>query len=148
MHDHLQPGAQAFVDGPYGQFDYKSGARDQVWIAGGIGVTPFISWIRDLEEELPYRIDFYYTTAVPQETLFREEIEKAAAGHPVLRVHISHSSEDGRLTLDKIAATSGEVTGKDIYICGPVAMLEAFRGALLDRGVKAARIHYEEFNFR
>ena len=148
MHDHLQAGANAFVDGPYGEFDYRAGGRDQVWIAGGIGITPFISWIRDLRDEPAYQIDLYYTTRVPQEMLFADEIEKAMAGHSNLRAHISYSSEEGRLTLDKIVASSGEVTGKDIYLCGPVVMLEAFRNALLNRGVKAARIHYEEFNFR
>ncbi len=148
LHDHLQAGANAYLDGPYGEFDYRKGGERQVWIAGGIGITPFISWVRDLREDPRQSIDLYYTTTVPEETLFAEEIREAAAGFANLRVHISHSTRDGRLTVEKILASSGDAAGKDFFLCGPPAMIEAFRAALLEKGVKAGRIHYEEFNFR
>ena len=148
LHDHLQPGAGAFVDGPYGEFNYKKGGPRQVWIAGGIGITPFISWMRDLGNNPAQQIDFYYTTTVPEEAIFAEEIQHAREVFPNLRTHILHSVRDGRLTVDKIIATSGEVAGKDVYLCGPPAMIEAFRIALMRKGVKRGSIHYEEFNFR
>lgn len=148
LHEHLQPGAAAHVDGPYGEFNYKTGSQKQVWIAGGIGVTPFMSWMRDFESDPPGReIDFFYTTRVPEEALFLEEIQKAET-HTGFRAHVLHSVRDGRLSVDKLVALSGDLSGKDIYLCGPVAMLEAFRLAFLNRGVPAGRIHYEEFNFR
>jgi predicted ferric reductase len=148
MHEHLQPGAAAFVDGPYGEFNYKTGNVKQVWIAAGIGVTPFMSWIRDFEAEAPAReIDFFYTTTVPEEALFLDEIEKAAQ-RGGFRVHISHSARDGRLSVSKVIAASGDVMGKDIYMCGPIGMVEAFRNAFEGRGVPGRMIHYEEFNFR
>ncbi|HEY6075073.1 MAG TPA: ferric reductase-like transmembrane domain-containing protein [Anaerolineales bacterium] len=148
LHDHLQAGANAYLDGPYGEFDYRKGGERQVWIAGGIGITPFISWVRDLREDPRQSIDLYYSTTVPEEMLFAEEIGEAAAGFANLRVHISHSTRDGRLTVDKILASSGDAAGKDFFLCGPPTMIEAFRAALLEKGVKARRIHYEEFNFR
>ncbi len=78
MHEHLQAGATAFVDGPYGEFNFKTGSRKQVWIAGGIGITPFMSWMRDFDANPHGReIDFFYTTTVPEEALFMDEIEKA-----------------------------------------------------------------------
>ncbi|MCW3026713.1 MAG: Membrane flavodoxin oxidoreductase, partial [Solirubrobacterales bacterium] len=44
LFDRLQPGIPAKIAGPFGGFDYRRGGHDQVWIAGGIGITPFISW--------------------------------------------------------------------------------------------------------
>jgi predicted ferric reductase len=148
LHENLQPGANAFVDGPYGEFSYRAGSQTQVWIAGGIGITPFISWIRDFEIAAPEKdIDFFYTTTVPEEALFLEEIEKGVR-HAGFRAHISHSARDGRLNADKIIKTCGGLAGKDIYLCGPPPMVEGFRMAFTARGVKPSNIHYEEFSFR
>ncbi len=148
MHEHLQPGTAAFVDGPYGEFNFKTGSKKQIWIAGGIGITPFISWIRDFESASAGReIDLFYTTAVPEEALFLNEIDKAKE-HSGFHPHISHSVKDGRLSVDKLIAASGDPVGKDIYICGPLPMVMAFRNSLVAKGVSPNKIHYEEFNFR
>jgi predicted ferric reductase len=147
LHEYLQPGATAFVDGPYGEFDYKTGSAKQVWIAGGIGITPFLSWLRDFDD-LHHQIDFFYTVAVPEEALFVAEIENASKLHKNFNAHVMYSSKDGRLTADKIISISGDAAGKDVYMCGPVKMVEAFQSAFQSRGVKTDNIHYEEFNFR
>ena len=148
LHGHLKPGATAYVDGAYGQFNYKTGSDKQIWIAGGIGITPFVSWIRDLEHDLLHEIDFYYTVAVPEEALFVDEIERAALKHKNFKAHFFYTSRDGRLTVDKISASSGGPAGKDVYMCGPIKMVEAFRDTFTNMGLKAGNIHYEEFNFR
>jgi len=114
LHEQLQPGAVAFVDGPYGEFNFKTGGPKQLWIAAGIGVTPFMSWIRDFEAAPPTReIDFFYTTTVAEEAVFLDEIEKAKK-HAGFRAHVSHSARDGRLSADKVIAASGDLAGKDI----------------------------------
>jgi len=51
LSDTLQPGAPAIVSIAFGLFDYRQGTREQVWIAGGIGITPFRSWIRAFPTE-------------------------------------------------------------------------------------------------
>jgi predicted ferric reductase len=148
LHENLVAGARAFVDGPYGEFNYKTGGPRQLWIAAGIGVTPFLSWIRDLQGDAPqHEIDFFYTTTVAEEALFLDEIRSVAA-RPGFRSHVLHTTRDGRLSVDKIAATCGELSDRDIYMCGPAPMVEAFRNAFMARGVPRPRIHYEEFNFR
>lgn len=148
LHEHLQTGAIAYVDGPYGEFDYHQGGPKQIWIAGGIGITPFIAWIRDFEFHPPDReIDFFYTTTVPEEALFLDEIEQARR-YAGFRAHVIHSLLHGRLSLERVVALSGEVKGKDVFLCGPSAMVEVFRLGLLQRGLQPKNIHYEEFNFR
>lgn len=148
LHEHLKPGAGAFVEGPHGEFNYKTGGDKQIWIAGGIGITPFMSWMRDFESNPHGRqIDFFYTTTVPEEALFLDEVERAKK-HAGFRAHLSHSARDGRLSAEKVMAASGDPAGVDVYMCGPAPMVEAFRLAFGAKGLPPDRIHYEEFNFR
>src|SRR6185436_14399381 len=66
----LREGTDAVIEGAYGMFDYKSGGQKQIWLAGGIGVTPFLSFIRDMNGSLAHDVDFYYTVRHPEEALF------------------------------------------------------------------------------
>lgn len=149
LYDHLKPGMQAKVDGAYGMFNYKTGGKQQIWVAGGIGLTPFLSWIRDFRGQLSeYEIDFYYCMRVPEDALFLEEVEQAAARHKNFSAHVSYSNKDGHLSVDQIVGSSGQITGKEIYLCGPTAMIQALQKGLMKLGTPAGRVHFEEFNFR
>jgi len=148
LHVALKPGATAYVDGPYGLFNYKTGSGQQIWIAGGIGITPFLSWLRDFNGHGDQQIDFFYSVTHPGEALFSDEITHAAEVNGRFKPHINASSQDGRLTVAKIVEASGPVSGKDVYLCGPIPMILAFRDALIGQGLPASKIHFEEFNFR
>lgn len=130
-------------------FDYKRGGTEQIWIAGGIGITPFLSWIRDLESEPHASIDLFYATRSEQDAVFAREIEAAVQTYDRLRVHLSYSLRDGRFSAEQVASLArGGVTGKDIYLCGPIAMTEGLARRFRKLGVPASRLHWEEFNFR
>lgn len=145
----LKPGVDAIVEGAYGMFDYKTGGQKQIWIAGGIGLTPFLSFIRDMDGDLNHDIDFYYTVRHKDEALFTDEIEAAAKRNPRLRPHIRFSATDGSLTIDDIVKdASGNVGTHHIYMCGPLPMVQAFERKFLELGTPPGNIHYEEFNFR
>ena len=147
--EHLKPGMQARVDGPYGRFNYKAGGKRQIWIAGGIGLTPFLSWIRDFNGQLAgYEVDFYHCMRVPEDGLFLEEVEQAAAQHAKFRPHIFYSNRDGHLSAENVVASSGPITGKEIYMCGPITMMNALQKGFIRLGVPARQLHFEEFNFR
>jgi predicted ferric reductase len=149
LFSNLKPGMDAIVEGPHGLFDYKTGGPKQIWIAGGIGLTPFLSFIRDLDGNLDRDVDFYYTVRHPEEALFVDEIESAAKKNPRLKPHIRHSGKDGSLTIEQIVENAGgNVSGHHIYLCGPLAMTQAFESKFLALGVPQEHIHYEEFNFR
>jgi predicted ferric reductase len=130
-------------------FDYKAGGGKQIWVAGGIGVTPFLSFIRDMDENLAHDVDFYYTVRHREEAIFLDEIEAAAKKNPRLKAHFRFSSTDGSLTVDEIVKNAGgNISGHHIYMCGPFPMVQAFEKKFLEAKVPAANIHYEEFNFR
>jgi predicted ferric reductase len=145
----LKPGADAIVEGAYGMFDYRNGGTKQIWVAGGIGVTPFLSFIRGLKTDPACDVDFYYTVRHPEEAVFVNEIEAAAKKYPRLKAHVRFSSVSGSLSVDEIAKNAGgNLSGYHIYMCGPLPMVQAFEGKFLEMGVPAGNIHYEEFNFR
>ena len=149
LFSNLKAGADAIIEGAYGMFDYKLGGEKQIWIAGGIGLTPFLSFIRDMDGNLAHDVDFYYNVRHPEEALFVDEIEAAAKKNPRLRPHVRYSSKDGSLTIEHILANAGgNVSGHHIYLCGPLPMTQSFEQKFLALGVPKEHIHYEEFNFR
>jgi predicted ferric reductase len=148
LNKNLPEGAAARLEGGYGMFDYKLGGARQVWIAGGIGLTPFMSWMRDMDGNLEGSIDFIYSVRSLEEAIFLEEIQNIQASNPSLRVHLFASNHDGRLGAEKVVELSGPVADKDIFLCGPPPMMEALTEQFMKMGVPRQKIHFEEFNFR
>jgi predicted ferric reductase len=145
----LQAGMDAVIEGAYGMFDYKTGGQKQIWVAGGIGVTPFLSFIRDMDGNLAQDVDFYYTVRHREEAIFVDEIEAVAKKNPRLKAYVRFSSTGGSLTVDEIMKNAGgNITGHHVYMCGPLPMVQAFEKKFLEAKIPAASIHYEEFNFR
>lgn len=145
----LKPAMGAIVEGAYGLFDYKTGGQKQIWIAGGIGLTPFLSFIRAMDDSLAHDVDFYYTVRHPEEALFVNEIQTAAAKNPRLKAYIRFSATEGSLSFEHILKNvTGDIKDYHIYLCGPLPMIQAFEKKFLDLGLPQAQLHYEEFNFR
>ena len=145
----LKEGTEAVIEGAYGMFDYKTGGQKQIWLAGGIGLTPFLSFIRDMNGALAHDVDFYYTVRHPEEALFIDEIKAAAERSPRFKPHIRFSATEGSLTIDHILNNAGgNVKDHHVYLCGPLPMIQAFEKKFLELGLPPGQIHYEEFNFR
>ena len=145
----LKPGARAKVDGCYGKFDYKRGGREQIWVAGGIGITPFMSWVRDFGNGPDADVDMFYSVRGQGDLLFADELSSADGEYDKFRLHTRISSEDGNLTVEDMASLcQGELRNKHVYMCGPVAMMDAMERQFKRMGVRRGNIHYEEFNFR
>jgi predicted ferric reductase len=147
LFQNLRPGMDATLDGAYGLFQYQLGGPKQIWVAGGIGITPFLSFIRN--GQLEREIDFYYTVRTRDEALFLDEIEAAAKANPRFRAFVRFSIESGSLTVDEIVKNAGEdFRTRDVYLCGPLGMLNAYSEKFQALGLAAEQIHFEEFNFR
>lgn len=143
----VEPGMPAVVDGPYGQFDRRRGTRRQLWIGAGVGVAPFMSWVRSLEPDGEREVDFFHVYQGPSP--FAEEIREAAAVHPDFHVHVIDSTVDPKLTpaatMAVIDVPLDEVT---VFMCGPGPMLREFERAFRRAGVRHQRIHREHFEWR
>ncbi|MCW3013774.1 MAG: hypothetical protein JWO02_866 [Solirubrobacterales bacterium] len=143
----VEPGMPAVIGGPHGRFDHRRGTDRQVWIAGGVGVAPFLSWLRALDGDLPHRVDFFYSA--DGEAPFAEEIRGVVDRHGSLHAHLVDTSVEGRLTTERVlAATTGEAGGLSVFMCGPNGMLRTFQSQLRAAGVPARNIHREYFDWR
>lgn len=143
----VQPGAKAFVEGPFGGFGYREVRnRRQIWVAGGIGVTPFLSMGRSFGSYLRYDIDFFYCTKNVEQALFLEEFRSLARKHDGFKLHHVCEECDGFLTAEKVAKVC-DIAGADILVCGPLPMETGLREQFLAAGVPEWRLHNEQFSF-
>ena len=148
LHDKVKTGTPAKVAGPFGGFDYRRGGQDQIWIAGGIGITPFLSWIRALEDNFDRAVDFFYSVAHESDALYRDEIDAAAERHPTLRPRLIDTERDELLTAEK--AMKSRAPGADVwvYMCGPPAMMTALADGFRRLEIPASRVRWEQFSIR
>lgn len=143
----LEKGTPARVEGPYGTFSYLNlRSKRQLWIAGGIGITPFLSMARSLDD-LSYEIDFYYSMKSIRNAYLLAEFLQIAARHPNFTVVPYAEDEVGFLTADAIERTTPDLTAREIMICGPPPMIDALRSQLHAKGVPRTHVHYEKFGF-
>jgi predicted ferric reductase len=133
------------VEGPYGCFDYRTGKLKQIWIAGGVGIAPFISWCKDLENNyrLGLEVDLYYCVKKENEAIYLHKFEKQAKTTTNFRVHLSCSDQTGFLKVSDIK----DVKDKTIFICGPkdmrIALLKQFKTIKTPK----ENIIFEDFDF-
>jgi predicted ferric reductase len=140
----IPAGTSARVEGPYGGLCHeRMSSRRQVWIGGGIGITPFLSMARSVGKGGLFDVDLYYCIAHAGEAYFLEDLEEH------VKVITVQEDRDGFLTAARIAETSGPLTGNvDYLLCGPPGMMAALRQQLQEAGVPANRVHAEDFTFR
>ena len=144
LQTHLAAGSLARIEGPYGRFESSRGGVRQLWLAGGIGITPFLAFLGDVNPEHDLRL--VWIVHDESDVFYRDEIDRAVAENPNVHADIHVTSVSGRLRLaDLDLADPGELS---VYICGPVPMRDAFVGQLLELGVRRGRIFYEEFSLR
>lgn len=143
----LMPGARAIIEGPFGRTSYTYYPRkEQIWIAGGIGITPFLGMARSLVREDGYKVDLYYSAMSLEEAAFDAELRAIADTNPNFRLIPWYGKEKGFLSADAIAAESKGVLGKEVFLCGPPGMMAALKGQFSKWKVPVANVHSEEFS--
>ena len=145
----LTTGGDVDIEGPYGKFNPLNGRDKQVWVAGGIGITPFLSAMRSMEPGHGKTILFYYCVRTADEALFYDELKERAA--QVGGVTISRLDSDKGERIDAIAIKAdigGNMRDWEFYFCGPKPMTAAVCEGLSNLGVSKRRFHKEEFEFR
>lgn len=149
-------GSQAYLEGPYGQFLLRPG-RPTVMIAGGIGITPFVSMLRTAADAGDHDTRFYLFYGVPtwERAVLREELAELEQRLPRLTVVYvvdrpdEHwQGERGYVTRQVLERhlPADEAAAVDYMICGPDPMIDTVRGELLAMGVPRHRLRSERFN--
>ncbi len=146
-------GDKAFIDAPYGVFSFLNYKHEElVFIAGGIGITPFISMLRYIyDQQLSKQVTLFWTNRDESNLCFREELEQMEEEMENLKVilvmsdHPEWPGEKGRLGGDMIMSYLGSLDRKDFFICGPQALTASLKIELKELEVPPSRIHSELF---
>jgi ferredoxin-NADP reductase len=154
----LSVGDQLFVQGPFGDFHVDERYdRNLVFLAGGIGITPFMSMIRTaarLGSTLPMTLLYSYRTG--HDIPFHDELQELAKQNSHFRMAIfvtgSATPPDapqilsGRMTDKHLCQVIGnDYTGATYFVCGPKGFMENTESMLDDKGVPGNRIISESF---
>lgn len=144
----LKEGSIVEIEGPYGKFNNQSGSN-QVWIAGGIGITPFLSMIEHINKSRQKisKVDFYYCTKNKEEAVFLTELVREAKNISNLSINPWFSDEKGRINADIIEKNSG-IQEKKFLICGPQSLMSSLSGQLIKKGVSKSDIIMEDFDIK
>ena len=143
----LDVGQAVRIQGPFGRFR-QSPKNPQVWVGGGIGITPFLAWVDALPTDAK-PVHLFYCVRDREEAAHLAEVEQLAAAKSNLTLHLMVSKEGNRLTPDALADTVGsELSGMKFAFCGPVALRRDLQSGLRRYGVTSRHFHYEEFEFR
>jgi ferredoxin-NADP reductase len=138
MHDALKVGDSLQITFPVNLFALEKRARKHLLIAGGIGITPFMSQIADLERNKA-NYELHYAYRAPEHGAFSKEIKANIGSKLITYVE----SEGGVLNLRNLL--SKQPLGTHVYVCGPgpmvVAMIETARAL----GWPENHIHSEQF---
>ncbi len=148
----VREGDEAVIMGPYGKFGerYLDHKRDMIWIAGGIGITPFLSMARnESENPIGRQVDLIWAYRYTEEALYYDELIREVNKSRELRFHPWVSSKQGRLDSEKISELLGgreKVLGKVIFLCGPLPLMEDLSRQFVKMGVRMKDIVFEDFN--
>ena len=145
----LHSGQEVTLEGPYGCFNPEKGRKNaqQIWVAGGIGVTPFLAALENrlLNTEHAYpALTLHYCTAGAADDPMLTRLKKLTEQLADIALHIHDSQQGQRLSASQLQIHGLKV---DIWFCGPQGLATALRSELKQQPI-SLRFHQECFEFR
>jgi ferredoxin-NADP reductase len=153
--DELQVGDCLESTSPSGNFSYNPLVHGQelVFLAGGSGITPFMSMIREITDRgLERRVHLLYGSQRPEDVIYGEELRDRAERHGNFKMDIVISDPPagfrgltGFVTGELIKNRVGDLSSKTFYLCGPEAMYSFCLQELQTLGIPRRKIRTEVF---
>ena len=142
----IQPGSLVTIEGPYGDFFPANGNPKQLWIAGGIGITPFLGRARYLlRNQIPTDVHLIYCVQDEARSRFLDELEEIAKQLDGFNITIHYFYRMGPLNAEFLTEHCPEINQRDVFICGPQPLNNLAKRLLSTAGIPGSRIHTEEF---
>lgn len=153
----LPLGTPIEIEGPYGDLVlHQDPARPAVFLAGGIGITPFHSMIRDATERaLPHRLLLFFANRAVEDAAFLPDLRQLKKQNPRFKLiatltgtqasDTDWNGERGPITREMISRHIGDLAAPVYYLAGPPAMVSAMQALLRNAGVKAKDVRSETF---
>lgn len=154
MHE-LKVGDEVRIQGPYGRFNFPEGTGPVVVLAGGIGITPFRSMIREeLNLGSGRKIGLVYSCKTAEAMPYLEEFRSLADAHPEFEAILSLTGyapkgwpgKTGRINPDMWSKLAANQDSPDYFACGSPDFVRDMAGLLEKTGVDVTlRLHKEMF---
>ncbi len=153
----LPMGAVVKVDGPSGDLTlHNNTARTAVFLAGGIGITPFRSMVlRAAKEKLPHRIVLFYSNRRPEDAPFLDELQALEKENPnyklvatmteMAKSHRPWNGETGLIGKETLERHLKDAAAPIYYLAGPPEMVHGLHATINRAGVDDDDIRAEEF---
>jgi predicted ferric reductase len=146
----ISVGQPVTVEGPYGRFDLGRIDRKarQIWIAGGIGVTPFLAWLEVLRAnpEFSPAAELHYCTRDREADPFVAKLEALCAPLGTVRLRVHGASQGEVLSAEKLA--DGNSKSTEVWFCGPLGLADAIKSGLQAASPGRFTFHQEAFAMR
>ncbi len=150
-------GSRVRIEGPMGSFSlHNNAARPAVFLAGGIGIAPFLSMVSHATaEKLRHPIVLFYANRNLQDAAFIDDLWKLERTNPRFRfvptlTRMTNNNgawrgKTGHISSEMLFTEVGILPGPIYYIAGPPTMVAATRRTLAEAGVDEDDIRTEEF---
>jgi ferredoxin-NADP reductase len=150
-------GTELRIDGPMGSFTlHKNAKKPAVFLAGGIGITPFMSMVAQAaHDRLPHQLYLFYSNHRPEDAPFLDFLRRLEKDNPNFhfiptmtdmdRSKQPWAGERGFIDRTMLIKYLNNLNGPIYYLAGPPAMVAAMRKTLIDTKVDEDDIRTEEF---
>ena len=152
----LPDGAGVRIDGAFGDLTLRDTGRPAVFVAGGIGITPFMSMLRQAaHDRSPRPLFLAYSNRRPEDAAYLDELQGLERRNQHFRLMATMTEmaksarewrgETGIVNADMLMRLAGDLAAPIYYVVGPPAMVEAVTGMLDAAGITGDQIRTEEF---
>ena len=147
LNEQAKVGMLADIYAPYGRFKRIAGAKHEIWIGAGVGISPFIAWQQDKTIGHFDRATLVYcfdpSRAFPSVERMQEITEQSG-----VQLVVNPSGSDAMANTIRQAAREVDPKSIQISFCGPKGLLKRVQELMKENGIPAKNIHYEFFDFR
>ncbi len=138
---HLETGDLVEITKAYGHMTFDDFPSPQVWVAGGVGITPFLSHARYMENP-QQKITLYYSVRNKEEAIHLELFNTLAKRYKNFNFHLFESDKDGYLSVQDFDLSDSP----HVMMCGPVPMAKALKKQFASTDQHQS-LTYEAFSF-
>ena len=138
MHKNVSVGDEMVISNPVNLFSLDLRAKKHLMIAGGIGITPFLAQIKQLDRAHG-NWELHYSC---RSQALGSYVDYLTSTHPN-DVNVYYDDQDQAIDLENLL--DGQPLGTHIYVCGPKGMINWVRGKAQELGWPREAVHYEEF---
>jgi ferredoxin-NADP reductase len=138
LHKNIKAGDEITISNPVNLFSLDLLAKKHLMIAGGIGITPFLAQIKQLDRAHG-NWELHYSC---RSEALGSYVDYLTSTHPN-DVNVYYDDQKQAIDLENLL--EGQPLGTHIYVCGPKGMIDWVRGKAAEMGWPREAVHYEEF---